>query len=436
MPPRRKRSRVSSAANSAGPSQHTPTRQTRSQARAMDRLTNNSSTAANRTSSTFSANNMTGHQQNNNQPTASQRRVAPSTITSPAAANANFPGSSSSSSVNNSSHVNSGSGLNGQMSTASRPGVSVASTSSDMPSSWNGVSGAVGGEVPINVPPSSMGQASPLIPMPVNNMLSGNGEIPLLNNSCSQLNFDVGQSFNDMGNVLQNSSMSALTSVCAPLGISVPQKLREKILKGEYIELGQLLHSDFSNGGKFTLNVNDEGKLMWEDAKVKSRITSIQSWTDAFLIFSAVYLEGQPKRAQELLKYMSIVRTAAQRYQGYGWREYDKLFRMRHQLQPLRSWATIDSELWSLYAAVGTPWQHSPGNFWGNSGQSSFRRPMHPNFQRFKQSGSKANSRGPLDKICFSYNAAGCSRANCRFKHTCAKCKSGGHGARDCKASK
>ena len=258
-----------------------------------------------------------------------------------------------------------------------------------------------------------------------------------------------------------NMSLNALTTVCAPLGVGVPQNLKEKIVKGEFIELGQLLDAtEPKKVFNFTLNMNNKGQLLWEDGRPKRRITSIHMWTNAFLIFSAVFLEAHPHRTQELLKYMSLVRTAASRYQGFGWRDYDKHFRMRQQVQPLRSWASIDSELWSLYAASGPVMQYgyastastttsSSSNVSGSAGigpmRSSFRKPSQFTFSKpspftFRTGGNaprqQFSTQGPFGPTCFAFNGAGCARAQCRFQHKCFKCKGTGHGAASCKTSK
>ena len=42
-----------------------------------------------------------------------------------------------------------------------------------------------------------------------------------------------------------------------------------------------------------------------------------------FFTFSAVYASVHPHRVQEMLKYAQVVRTAAARHKGWGWRSYD-----------------------------------------------------------------------------------------------------------------
>ncbi len=242
-----------------------------------------------------------------------------------------------------------------------------------------------------------------------------------------------------------NTGLLALTSVCSPVGANVPQTLKEKIIKGEYIELGQLLETSMPKKvSNFTLNMNNEGQIVWEDCRPKRRITSIHAWTTAFIIFSGVFLEAHPHRTQELLKYMSLIRTAAARYQGYGWREYDRQWRLRQASQPLRSWAAIDSELWSLYAASGLPVQYTRQNIRGVShpnttafSTTSFRGPGPVRSQNTKMLPGQQGrtNRNTFNQVCFAFNAAGCGRNPCKFQHSCTKCRGADHGAATCKKS-
>ncbi|KAH3712265.1 hypothetical protein DPMN_071955 [Dreissena polymorpha] len=52
---------------------------------------------------------------------------------------------------------------------------------------------------------------------------------------------------------------------------------------------------------------------------------------------------------QELLKYMSTIRTAAKRHVGMGWKAYGQQFRLRLAVDPGTRFDKIDYELWLLY---------------------------------------------------------------------------------------
>ncbi|XP_072025655.1 uncharacterized protein [Amphiura filiformis] len=165
-----------------------------------------------------------------------------------------------------------------------------------------------------------------------------------------------------------------LSSVCSPLGVGLPQTITTKIVNGEYVDFGVMLAKSESMGDEkkeVMLSVNETGKVVWYDHRAKRPINSIHTWTSVFLTYAAVYLRAHPHRAQEMLKYANIVRTAATRHAGYGWRSYDIQFRMRQQSHPQRSWAIIDGELWSFYVTTPKlPVQAFRAGQTGNTGAS------------------------------------------------------------------
>jgi hypothetical protein len=279
------------------------------------------------------------------------------------------------------------------------------------------------------VPSSNMGEKNSC----ANSMLGNIGNTTVLNQGHASL------------------GLSALTSVCAPLSTNVSPKIKQKIVNGEFIEFSQLLQVDDSQGeSNKALWMNDQGQLVWEDCRPKQQVTSIHNWTSAFLIFSAIFLEAHPHRTQELLKYASLIRTAAARYQGWGWREYDKQFRMRQQIQPQRSWASIDNELWTLYAATTASSQYvrpKYGRWSSNSGP--FRRFSQPTRFSSTQNQQRSFAKVPPytrfatpsqqrygGQVCFAFNEAGCARMQCRYLHKCTTCNGFGHGASGCNSKK
>ena len=155
----------------------------------------------------------------------------------------------------------------------------------------------------------------------------------------------------------QQLGFTPLVSVCNPLGMTVPESMKVKIVNGEYVDFALLLEKTDPSQWNLekqgvALTVNEGRNIFWKSNKPKKVITSINSWTNVFLVFCSVYLEAHPSRVQEMLKYANLIRTAASRFGGWGWRSYDQQFRMRQQAVPNRSWAIVDGELWAFYVAV------------------------------------------------------------------------------------
>jgi hypothetical protein len=75
----------------------------------------------------------------------------------------------------------------------------------------------------------------------------------------------------------------------------------EKIINGEYIDLGHLLDKASTEQAN-VLEVNASGQLV-VNQKVGKIITYISMWLDAFLIFTSIYISAHPNSSQGLLKY-------------------------------------------------------------------------------------------------------------------------------------
>ena len=174
------------------------------------------------------------------------------------------------------------------------------------------------------------------------------------------------------------------------LGNHITQATKQKIIEGQFIELGSLLPSQTTSDKKFTINAS--GELVAKDVETR-KITTIEKWTDAMLSFSFIYLEAHPVKLFELLKYIQIIRLGASRG-STGWVEYDTQYRTRKAQDPTSSWGDVDTELWLLYMTPAVPQQ-----------------PM-------------ANTLAQVNsKRCFDFNFKGsCQRYPCPYPHACIRC--------------
>ena len=174
-----------------------------------------------------------------------------------------------------------------------------------------------------------------------------------------------------------------------PLGASVSQKIKTKIWTNEFIDLRAVLNfkedplSVTISSGVINLN---------HDAKFKNPI-SIDLWTDAFLVFTAIYLEKYPNDAPHLLKYCHTVRELQRLHGDVAFRSYDERFRKLRETRNV-PWQKPIAEL--LLKAATTPKYLS----------------SKPQNQPFR-----------ANKFCFQYNKGErCQRNPCRYKHICAQC--------------
>ena len=155
----------------------------------------------------------------------------------------------------------------------------------------------------------------------------------------------------------------------------------------------------FCAGG--SLFLNESGMIETRQKECNSKISNIEKWSDAFIIFMSIYLIRNKDEAPEMLTYMYNIREAASRKGGFAWRSYDEQFRLRQEINK-SSWSVIITDLW---------WRCSLSNESFQSGQT--------------------NSNPAQRRLCLDYNKGQCFYSNCRYLHLCQTCN-GSHSEVNC----
>lgn len=102
-------------------------------------------------------------------------------------------------------------------------------------------------------------------------------------------------SVNGPGLSIQGSTAgNEVASIYDSLGANVSESVKQKIVKGDFIDLGQLLSNPIPMDGKQTLTISN-GQVVIEPKRASVKITNVQQWTDAFLIFSSIYSVVHPE---------------------------------------------------------------------------------------------------------------------------------------------
>ena len=98
----------------------------------------------------------------------------------------------------------------------------------------------------------------------------------------------------------------------------VDQNLKEKIERGDYVDLDKLLTKDRGWNGDITDNTEGE-KLEWirnetgtflMPARRTSRINCFRRWEQAFRVYATIYCGKNPSRSREIWQYISVINTA------------------------------------------------------------------------------------------------------------------------------
>ena len=210
---------------------------------------------------------------------------------------------------------------------------------------------------------------------------------------------------NELNLPLQNSGNKPEIIRCGGDSISahVPENLRRKIIQNEYINLNLLIKgaAELNEPQESLLGINENGRFIAQRPNNEKEL-SIEKWTDAFLIFSSIYVEAHPEQMQDILQYMFVIREAAGKYDDTMWRKYDEPFRLRQAVK-VSPWYKINPDLWLRCFSTQLGNQH--------------RQP--PVY--------KSNP-----PPCIDFNKGFCNFTNCRYPHICSICFATQHGKWQC----
>ena len=133
------------------------------------------------------------------------------------------------------------------------------------------------------------------------------------------------------GNRINNSNLQAPGgSYGSSPNVTVPAKLKQEVLSGEYFELGKVLPKNLTNFRKDnedTLEILLNSSILTTKQTKRKLITNIEEWSTAFSTYMAVVVEQFPQRSLELIEYFRIIRYAANSTPGLAWVVYDHQFR-------------------------------------------------------------------------------------------------------------
>ena len=163
-----------------------------------------------------------------------------------------------------------------------------------------------------------------------------------------------------------------------------------------------------------------DGRSYFVPSGTDNRITGVRKWEQAFRIYAAIYSQANPHRAAEIWQYVHIINTAASAYIWENMSYYDMTFRQLMAQNPLRSWAKIYSQMWSL--AMRTP-------VTGNQNFNQYKK--HDSYDSNHSNHNNGNNGKPSSKKpkhCWAYNRGNCKDGSkCKFVHRCSYCDSGTH---------
>ena len=207
------------------------------------------------------------------------------------------------------------------------------------------------------------------------------------------------------------------TLATAPSGMAIPPKLAQKIWRGDFVEMTELLPDQ--------LGQLDPPETSGSKDADKKR--------------SMVMVQQQPTRTQDLLAYESLVVHAARKYKVEGWTVYDKNFRKRAAAHPGEKRGELNTPFWTLTFCSAEPREHcyvclsidypttACGDYEGVEGNSISRSSAATQPQKHRTNYNQ-RSRQP---ICINWNKFSCTSTTCEYQHICLECHQR-HKVKDC----
>ena len=137
---------------------------------------------------------------------------------------------------------------------------------------------------------------------------------------------------------------------------SLPQKLHNKIIKREYIDVNDLLSSNLypvhssatSNNFTLALNPQDTSTLAFGPTQQrKRRIDGLSSWMEAWNVYLRTLLASYPHLAPDLLAYQAQICKFSRKFKSTAWLMYDTAFRHMAASNVLAPWSNLNEQLYS-----------------------------------------------------------------------------------------
>ena len=212
----------------------------------------------------------------------------------------------------------------------------------------------------------------------------------------------------------------------------VDSSLKEKIERGEYVDLEKLLPKERGNA----TNLSDEKRmeLVTKDGMIyfapvqdrNSCISGLRKWEQTFRVYAAIYSQAQPHRASEIWQYVYVINLAANSYHWDNVAYYDFTFRQMMSQRPQRSWAKQYVQGWNL-TMTDNLGNKNGNNLTGNKPAGG------------SGAGNRSNNNNPggnkswKDFCCWKFNKNKCHKQDCGWDHRCTYCGGWNHGFYNCR---
>ena len=237
----------------------------------------------------------------------------------------------------------------------------------------------------------------------------------------------------------EGKAASLELSVGVPGMALIPPKLVQKILRGGFIDMYELLPE--------TWRAEEPKESCCRSTRPKrGLVTDITLWTECYASLVAVLATKHPDKTPHFMGYLRTIVRASRNFEGTAWATYDAAYRRQAANRQSLDWATIDptiyNEAFTGRARIIPRCRYCLADTHEARDCSYAPREDYPSA---KQPRSAAWGAGPPQRqdrqgsraveLCELFNSTEgnkCTFKWCRFAHVCGKCRRGPHPAVEC----
>ena len=213
----------------------------------------------------------------------------------------------------------------------------------------------------------------------------------------------------------------------------VPAKLAKRILRGEYIDMAELLKDNIEAERRRLASTDEGGGPSRGTCRA---IPNLLSWLRSYTLLAAIICSKYPEKSREMWVYQATIIGEAKRLGGNGWYLYDSAFRQQISSIEKADFSKINQSLYSTtFLAYADRSQFCPNCMLSDhtqeecaltpctrQGMDSARGGQR---RRSPEHGRKSpeQRRKQRQGACFAWNDGRCARSPyCPFQHVCCKC--------------
>ncbi|KAJ1197239.1 hypothetical protein NDU88_001101 [Pleurodeles waltl] len=143
-------------------------------------------------------------------------------------------------------------------------------------------------------------------------------------------------------NPTKEGTTDSLLSIPGKLAAHVSAEVKEKIWKGEFVDIFSLIRA---KRREVEVKEKETKSSFYGERKPKVE-ESITNWLLGFNVFMSVLLEKKPELGTSLIYYANKIMKAQHTYGGTAWLEYDRDFRWAKVEDPSIGWDQTEVNVW------------------------------------------------------------------------------------------